>query len=163
VHYAGESSRTTHGAAECVEACRLMASMLCRAFDGALKDSVLLETSDNSAYACEKIAAIARGEYRDKPVNAIRGSGYVVESLEAALWCFDRTESFEAAILQAANLGDDADTTAAICGQIAGAVFGASLIPERWLSKLAMRSFIDDLAVRLYRADDVNLRDRYQM
>ena len=87
--------------------------------------------------------------YRGKPASRIRGSGYVVESLEAALWCFHSTDTFESAILEAANLGDDADTTAAICGQIAGAVYGVSAIPERWLSRLAMRGFIEQLAERL--------------
>ena len=80
----------------------------------------------------------------------IRGSGYVVESLEAALWCFLHTDTFEAAILKAANLGDDADTTAAICGQVAGAFYAAAGIPKQWLQKLAMRNEITNLADRLF-------------
>ena len=84
-----------------------------------------------------------------KAASQIRGSGYVVESLEAALWCFLHTDSFERAILDAANLGDDADTTAAVCGQVAGAYYGASGIPERWLRRLAMRQQIAELAERL--------------
>lgn len=63
----------------------------------------------------------------------IRGTGYVVQSLEAALWCFYRTDTFETAILKAANLGDDTDTTAAVCGQVAGAYYGESGIPQKWL------------------------------
>ena len=82
----------------------------------------------------------------------IRGTGYVVESLEAALWCFDKTDNFEAAILKAANLGDDADTTAAICGQVAGAFYGESGIPQKWLDKLVMREEISMLADRLFTA-----------
>ena len=73
----------------------------------------------------------------------------MVESLEAALWCFDQTDTFESAILKAANLGDDADTTAAICGQVAGAFYGESGIPGKWLKKLAMREEISTLADRL--------------
>jgi ADP-ribosyl-[dinitrogen reductase] hydrolase len=79
----------------------------------------------------------------------VKGTGYVVESLEAALWAFHTTDSFEAAVLAAANLGDDADTTAAICGQIAGAFYGELGIPARWLDKLAMRDLITSLAVTL--------------
>ena len=95
---------------------------------------------------------IANGEYRNKSVGEIRGTGYVVESLEAALWCFDKTYNFEAAILKAANLGDDADTTAAICGQVAGACYGESGIPDKWLKKLAMREEIATLADRPFGA-----------
>jgi ADP-ribosyl-[dinitrogen reductase] hydrolase len=70
-----------------------------------------------------------------------------------ASWSFYKTDSFEAAILKAANLGDDADTTAAICGQLAGAFYGESGIPEKWLERLAMRQEISTLADRLFEAD----------
>ena len=93
---------------------------------------------------------IANGEYRNKAIEEIRGSGYVVESLEAALWCFVRTDTFEAAILKAANLGDDADTTAAICGQVAGAFYGESGIPKKWLDRLVMRGKMTILTDRLF-------------
>ena len=74
----------------------------------------------------------------------------MIESMEAALWCFFNTESFEGAILCAANLGDDADTTAAICGQIAGGYYGLSGIPEAWREKLYMREEIEGLGSQLY-------------
>ena len=67
----------------------------------------------------------------------VRSSGYVAHSLEASLWSVGRTGSFEDAVLLAANLGKDADTTAAITGQLAGALYGAASIPRRWLDKLA--------------------------
>jgi len=102
--------------------------------------------------ASENIRAIARVEYRHKSADAIHASGYVVQSLEAALWCFLHTETFEAAILKAANLGDDADTTAAICGQVAGAYYGASTIPDHWLQRLVMRDKITALADQLFAA-----------
>jgi ADP-ribosyl-[dinitrogen reductase] hydrolase len=82
----------------------------------------------------------------------IQGTGYVVRSLEAALWSFHRTDSFEAAILKAANLGDDADTTAAICGQLAGAFYGESGIPKKWLDRLVMRWEVSELADQLFEA-----------
>jgi ADP-ribosyl-[dinitrogen reductase] hydrolase len=145
VQYAAESSRTTHGAPECLDACRLLAGIIYHALSEALKEDVLFEGS-RSFQGEPKIMAIARGEYRNKPIGEIRGTGYVVQSLEAALWCFLHTETFEAAILKAANLGDDADTTAAICGQVAGAFYGESGIPTKWLEKLAMRDKISTLA-----------------
>jgi ADP-ribosyl-[dinitrogen reductase] hydrolase len=148
-HYAAESSRTTHGAPECLEACRLFAGILVRAVTEDSKEEVLLgdaRTFKGSA----NLMAIARGEYRAKPENAIHGTGYVVQSLEAALWCFDKTDSFEAAVLKAANLGGDADTTAAVCGQVAGAFYGEAEIPEKWRQQVAMRDEITRLADALH-------------
>jgi ADP-ribosyl-[dinitrogen reductase] hydrolase len=148
VHYSAESSRTTHGAPECIDACRLLAGIICRAFSGASKEHILF--GDAASFRGEpKITGIAQGKYRNKPIGEIRGSGSVVESLEAALWCFLHAETFEAAILKAANLGEDADTTAAICGQVAGAFYGESGIPKKWLDRLAMREEISALANRL--------------
>jgi len=151
LHFSSESSRTTHGATECIDACRLFSDMLLRALTGLNKQDVLFG-SDPGMVVSPAIQAIARGEYRNKSINDIHGTGYVVNSLEAALWCFLMTESFDQAILQAANLGDDADTTAAICGQIAGAFYGESLIPAHWLERVAMRDAISKLADELYAA-----------
>lgn len=146
--YAAESSRTTHGASECVDACRLLARIIHRALDGRSKDVVI--TGDSTSFEGEgRIVEIARGGYKQKTEREIRGSGYVVESLEAALWCFDGADGFEQAVLMAANLGDDADTTAAVCGQVAGAFYGESGIPAHWLDRLAFRSEIMRLAEEL--------------
>jgi ADP-ribosyl-[dinitrogen reductase] hydrolase len=144
IHFAGESSRTTHGARECVEACQLFAEMLYSALSSRSKDDILFHTTVSLTAA--KIRDIASGTYRQKSADQIQGTGYVIKSLEAALWCFYQTDTFETAILQAANLGDDADTTAAICGQIAGAYYGESDIPVKWLDHLWMRDEITDLA-----------------
>ena len=73
----------------------------------------------------------------------------VVQSLEAAIWCFAQTNNYRDAVLLAANLGDDADTTAAICGQIAGAFYGASNIPSEWMKKLSHKEQILDISERL--------------
>ena len=147
VKYAGESSRTTYGAIECVDACRVLALAICRALAGLPKDDIL--RGESLEIGSPRVRAIACGAYAGKGESDIRGSGYVVKSLEAALWCFAETESFEASILRAANLGDDADTTAAICGQVAGAHYGESGIPSRWLERLAKRDDVADLADRL--------------
>ncbi len=149
IHYSGESSKTTHGAAECVDACRLFGAMLHTALVGGSKEEILRRPGYEPV--TPKIAAIAAGAYRDKPAAAIKGSGYVVDSLEAALWCFDRAGNFRDAVLQAANLGDDADTTAAVCGQIAGAYYGRAGIPEEWLALLTMRAGIEQMALDLMR------------
>ncbi len=150
VRYAGESSRTTHGAAEAIEACRIFAQVLLAAIDGAARDEVL--GAAEATATSDRLDAITAGAYRGAPEDRIRGSGYVVDALEAALWCFERTESFRDAILAAANLGDDADTTAAICGQIAGAFYGAGSIPHGWSRRVVMRDEIVTLADSLFEA-----------
>jgi ADP-ribosyl-[dinitrogen reductase] hydrolase len=146
--FAAESSRTSHAATECMDACRLFGRIICRALLGRPKDEVAYGDSGSFA-GTEKIVAIARGAYKEKSEAGVRGTGYVVKSLEAAMWCFIHTDSFADAILMAANLGDDADTTAAVCGQVAGAYYGVSGIPPGWLERLALRSEITTLADRL--------------
>lgn len=149
IEMSGESSRTTHGATECIEACKLFGAMILLALSGKTKAEILLEHGIDS-FESLAIEAIGAGAYLDKDAAQIDGSGYVVESLEAALWSFQRTENFRDAILTAANLGNDADTTAAICGQLAGAYYGISGIPKDWQERVAMRELILDLADQLH-------------
>lgn len=146
---AADSTRTTHGAAEAIACSRLFALQLQAALRGEDKASILAPHDIGEAPS-PGVAALAAGRWRDKPRDAIKGSGYCVESLEAALWCFAQADSFEEAILAAANLGDDADTTAAICGQLAGAFHGVAGIPAPWLATLAMRDEIDAMAHALF-------------
>lgn len=145
---AADSSRTTHGAPEAIECCQLFAEVISAALSGKPKDA-LLENLQCAAQT-EKVAAIASGAFIGKAEGDIKGSGYSVASLEAALWCFFNTDSFSDAVLRAANLGDDADTTAAITGQLAGAFYGVGAIRADWLEKISMRAEIEEMAVKLY-------------
>ncbi len=149
VKYAGESSRTTHGTAECIDSCRLFASLIIEAYTARSKEDIFKQC-DYEAYA-PKVIDIANRTFLSKRYEELTGSGYVIESLESALWCFVNSESFEEAILLSANIGNDADTTAAICGQIAGAYYGFSGIPEKWSSAIVManeiKQWANDLAV----------------
>ncbi len=146
---AGESSRTTHGAPAAVDACRFLAALLVAAINGANKEELLAADFWDGPPLQADIAAIAAGSYKQKNPPQIKGTGYVVASLEAALWAFYHTADFRAACLRAANLGDDADTTAAVVGQLAGAFYGAAGIPAMWLQKLALRDTIEELIVGL--------------
>jgi ADP-ribosylglycohydrolase len=151
-----DSSRTTHGAREARDACRYLAALIIGALQGTSKADLLapLFTPVPALWIEEPLAArvhaVAAGSFLQREPPAIRGSGYVVESLEAALWAFAKSRSFEHGALLAVNLGDDADTTGAVYGQIAGAYYGASAIPERWRRKLAHRETIESFADRLY-------------
>lgn len=146
--YSADSSRTTHGADEAVAACRILGGILNAALAGTDKEE-LLAAVPAADWMSPRLREIAAGGYRGRGEEDIRGTGYAVDSLEAALWCFWSTASFEEAILTAANLGDDADTTAAVCGQVAGAHYGVGGIPQGWLELLWEREEIADLAVRL--------------
>lgn len=142
--YSGESTRTTHGAEDAIACSRLFGLQLRHLLLGG--DRKGLQSIAMPEPLPDRVHGIARGEYLEKASAEIQGTGYCVDSLEAALWAFQTTDSFEAAILRAVNLGDDADTTAAICGQLAGAFYGEQAIPRTWLEKLVMREEIEDLA-----------------
>ena len=148
IQWAAESSRTTHGAPECIESCELLAAMISAALSGTSKEQVLFG-HEPSGFKSPKVRAIAAGKYREKTAAAISGSGYVIHCLEASAWCFWQSNSFRDAILLAVNLGDDADTTGAVCGQIAGAFYGEEGIPPEWLKQLVMLVEIRRLADRL--------------
>lgn len=143
-----EQSKTTHEAPECLMACRLLGEVLIRALQGKSKDDVLAP-SQQVLNLSPGLRSIADCDYKTKTMSDIRGTGYVVESLEAALWCFYKTDSFKDCVLLAANLGDDADTTAAISGQISGSFYGETGIPAQWLEKLTMVDEIGELAEQL--------------
>ncbi len=149
---AAESSRTTHASAQCIDSCRLFARYLLRALSGASKEAIVAPAGliDAAAPPHREVATIADGSFLRRDPPDIRGTGYVVSSLEAAMWAFHRGHDFREAILLAANLGDDADTTSAIAGQIAGAYWGENGIPQEWREKLAMRERISGLADGLY-------------
>ena len=142
-----ESSKTTHGSLASLESCMLFGEMLFKAFSGQSKEAILFETITPIRHP--EIVSIKKGEYRNKQESEIKGSGYVVQSLEASLWCFLKTSNYKDAVLKAANLGDDADTTAAITGQIAGAFYGYSSIPENWKKNINQHDIIVALADKL--------------
>jgi len=143
---AARQSRTTHAAPEAIDACKGFANILADAIAGKPRSEVL---STSSQGLSETIASIIVGSWRGKHRSQIRSSGYVLHTLEAAIWSVARTTDFKSAVLLAANLGEDADTTAAVAGQLAGALYGASGIPEAWRQKVAWSDKIQELARRL--------------
>ena len=147
VECARRQSALTHGAAEAVDACAAYSELIADAIAGTPKDEVL--RSRPSDYE-PNIAEILNGGWRGKTRNQISSSGYVVHSLEAALWCVASATNFKSAVVVAGNLGDDADTVAAITGQLAGALWGASSFPADWLERLAWRKRIDEMAGTLF-------------
>ena len=145
--FCADSSRTTHPAVECVEACGAYGRMIAAAIEGASRaDLCVLATELAEQVTSPDLAAILSGSYRVKERDEISSSGYVLHSLEAALWALTRTDTFPDGVLLAVNLGDDADTVGAIYGQLAGALYGRSGIPESWRTRLHDVGTIEHLA-----------------
>jgi len=157
IEMSGNSSRTTHGTAVCVSACRYFAALIIGALNNVDKETLLSKrycaTPDywNEHPLAPEIDEIALGSFKRRQPPEIKGTGYVVKSLEAALWAFHNSSSFKEGCLLAVNLGDDADTTGAIYGQIAGAYYGITGIPDSWLDKTHDRKLIESFAEKLLR------------
>ena len=144
---AKRQSKTTHAAPEAVDACAVYADMVAEAIAGRKRSEVF---ADRTGPYSGKIQEVASGSWARKKRSQIGSSGYVAHSLEAALWCIASTADFQTAILKAANLGEDSDTTAAVAGQLAGALYGASDIPQAWLDKLVRGDWIRERAAALF-------------
>ncbi|CAF5103628.1 unnamed protein product, partial [Rotaria sp. Silwood1] len=152
VEYSGESGRITHGDDKAYDACRYYGALIVAALRGALKDELISDKfyEDHKQWFGKKplhtdILKIAQGSYKKSGGynEGIRGKGYVVSALEAALWAFwSDNNSFEKGALKAVNLGDDTDTTAAIYGQLAGAVYGYQNLPNKWCKRVYAKNFI---------------------
>jgi len=145
-HLAAAQSRVTHAAPDAMTCCQLLAMQMHHALRGGTRETVL---APKIASLPSRAQIINAGEYRDKTREQIRSSGYVVDTLEAALWSVWHTDSFADAVLLAANLGDDADSVACVAGQLAGAIYGASAIPRPWLDKLSWSDAIRGRADQL--------------
>jgi ADP-ribosyl-[dinitrogen reductase] hydrolase len=150
------ATKTTHPNIVCIEASLLFCDMINKA---TITDDKLtiLTTGAQYSWHSEEIAKISVCEYMDLTYEQLSGSGYVVDSLKTALWCFYNTDNFKDAVLMAVNVGDDADTVAAICGQIAGAYYGLSGIPTEWVQKLCKLDIIMDYSHKLCEQYDRNI------
>lgn len=156
IHYAALSSRTTHASVLCVQSCEYMSALIAAAIKGATKTQLLHPDWILNQYPLKKdeldkeLMEIVQGSYKQKEPPLIYGSGYVIKTLEAALWAFYNTDNFEKGALKVVNLGDDADSTGAVYGQIAGAFYGYTAIPERWRKKIYRCLDLEVMAESLY-------------
>jgi ADP-ribosyl-[dinitrogen reductase] hydrolase len=156
IEKSGDSSRTTHQVKAAVDACRYLGALIVGAVNGVMREELLSERySPIPGYweenpLLEEIDEIARGSFKHRQPPEIQGSGYVVKSLEAALWAFYHSHSFREGCLLAVNLGMDADTTGAVYGQLAGAFYGERDIPESWRSQLIRSHLIESMADKLF-------------
>ncbi|CAF3609166.1 unnamed protein product [Rotaria sp. Silwood1] len=156
VEYSGISGQITHGDKKAYDCCRYYGALIVAAMHGTSKQDLL----DNEFYVKHKnwfngkslvpdVMKIAKGSYKRKGGynDGIRGKGYIVNALEAALWAFWSDEnSFEKGALAAVNLGDDTDTTAAIYGQLAGAYYGYDNLSPKWLDFVYAKDYLTSLS-----------------
>jgi len=146
-YYAELSSKVTHATKECLEACNYFSELICMACNNRTKEEICRPVRGKFT---SNIQEIVNGSFKHKQPPEIIGSGYVVKSLEAAMWAFYTSNSYAEAVLKAVNLGNDSDTTGAICGQIAGVYYGIDNIPNNWKKEVAQPELLRDTADKLY-------------
>lgn len=154
---ARRQSETTHGAPQCIEGADLLARILQHLIVAGEMTSFPVSGDRGRTYRELDVVALADGSYRHRDRGEIRSTGYVVDTLGAALWSHHVSDDFESAVTNAVNLGGDTDTVGAVTGQIAGAAYGLSGIPVRWLERLAWR---EEIEMRVRTLVDVTPRPR---
>jgi ADP-ribosyl-[dinitrogen reductase] hydrolase len=142
VHLAQAQSAVTHAADECLHAAAMMARMLNRAIASGRFEP--LAPQDLPRGVSQRLQDAALGLVGSWPRDSVYSGGYVVETFEASIWSVMTSGSFAEAVLKAVNLGYDADTTGAVAGQFAGAVWGFSAIPRSWRARLAWHDRLAD-------------------
>lgn len=156
VEMSAKSSCTTHRNILAVDSCRYFGGLIHGALIGKNKKELLspryapIENYWENNPLAPLVDEVAAGSFKEKEPPEIRGRGYVIKSLEAALWAFYKSKNYKQGCLMAVNLGEDADTTGAIYGQLAGAFYGKTGIPQEWLNKLAKREIIESITQGLY-------------
>ena len=153
----GESSRTTHQSPVAIDACRYLGALIIGFVGSSKKQDILSPFYSPTPRYWDKyplnseLTNVINGSFKRLNPPDVRGSGYALKTLEAALWAFYRSDTFEEGCVMVVNPGDDADTTGAVYGQLAGAFYGETGIPTRWLSKLAYKEKIIEMAEDIYR------------
>lgn len=151
------SSYTTHGLDVCADACMMYAGLIVGVLQGLGKSEVLSDKFADYLFSLAQeydiskdVKSILKGSYKEKSRDEIYSTGYVIYSLESALWCFYNSSTFEEGLIKAVNLGNDTDTIGAIYGQLAGAYYGYEAIPKHLREHLMRHDFIKNLALKLH-------------
>ncbi|CAF4122863.1 unnamed protein product [Rotaria magnacalcarata] len=154
------SSKTTHASQLCLDSCRVYTGLIIGALQGATKEKLLNSdqlyvpaglshdywTTKTASPLELPVLAVMTGSYKHHNPPEIKASGFVIETMEAALWAFYHTNSFEEGALKAVNLGNDADTVGAVYGMLAGAYYGINAIPIEWREKCSFQGLVQTIA-----------------
>lgn len=152
------SARETHYSHEAEEATVIYGRMMGAALRGEQDKYKILQAALGAPDQYDLLGMLAQ----TSPQTPVSGAGYVRLSVQAAWWAFISTDTFEACVLEAVNLGDDADTTGAIAGQLAGAYYGLAGIPDHWRANVWKRSMLEDLADQLASVPCHVVRTRFE-
>jgi len=154
-----KSSLTTHGLSICADASMYLVGLIIGAIEDKSKEELLSIDYANRLFDNiedynfhDEVITLAQGEYKHKSRDEIEAKGYVIRTLESALWAFYNSSTFDDGLLLVVNLGDDADTVGAVYGQLAGAYYGVNAIGEPYKNDLMRREFIEELALKLLEA-----------
>ncbi|HEX8834635.1 MAG TPA: ADP-ribosylglycohydrolase family protein [Abditibacteriaceae bacterium] len=148
IEHSRVQSEITHAHQECQWSCAIVTSFLAHAVTTGIRDAALdraLEECKDAPGHIRKRVTVATGKSR----NELNPTGYVLDTVDCAIWALMNTYTFEEALVEAVNLGGDTDTIGAVCGALAGAFYGEADIPPRWLEKLHDRERIAGLADKL--------------
>ncbi|CAF3849530.1 unnamed protein product [Rotaria sp. Silwood1] len=154
------SSKTTHSSLLCLDSCRVFTALIIGALQGVTKEELLNSnelyvpaglpddywTTKATSPLEPLVVEVMSGSYKHRNPPHIKASGFVIETMEAALWAFYHTNSFQEGALKAVNLGDDADTVGAVYGMLAGAYYGVNAIPTEWREKCSFQGLVQTVA-----------------
>ena len=145
-----KASSLTHAHERSKLACKIYTLILFSLLDNPCKDSVKIALSEameryktSTEYKC--YSRLFSYDFEKLPKEKIKSSGYVVDTLEAAIWCVLTTNTYRECVLKAVNLGDDTDTVAAVAGGLAGALYGYDGIPKEWIGSLKRKNYIEKI------------------
>ncbi len=150
-----EASNITHWHARAGLGCGIYGIILEAIINMPSRSSVLLGIAKAKVYfQCEPqlphYVRIFDSKFSELPEDEIKSGGYIVHTLEAALWCLLNTSSYKECVLKAVNLGDDTDSIAAVAGGLAGALYGYDSIPKKWLEQLLRRDYIEEMCAKAF-------------
>lgn len=141
-------SSLTHGHEISKLGCKIYTDYIRNLLNGKTKKKAFYEISNKdysneySTYSINKYKRLFSPNFESLDISKIKSSGYIVDTLEASIWCILNTQDYEEAVIKAINLGEDTDTVGAVTGSIAGIIYGNEKIPERWLSKLKNKEYL---------------------
>lgn len=148
-----KASALTHAHERSILACKIYTTILFNLLSVPQKNSVRLALRYAKCYYAQSTEFSHYNRLFDEGFERlaeqdIKSTGYVVDTLEAAIWCLLTTDSYVDCVLKAVNLGEDTDTVAAVAGGLAGALYGYEAIPESWRNTLIKRDFIEEMCER---------------
>jgi len=149
IKYASQSSQTTHKSKLAIDSCIYYSQLIAGAIQGYSKEELLSNEFIDTEDMSKEVINISNGSFKED--KTYKPTGYVIDTLETALMAFNKFQSFEEGLIHVVALGYDTDTVGAVYGQLAGAFYGYSNIPEKWTLSLMQHNIIYNIAEKIYK------------